>query len=367
MTALTFLSGALRMPVNKAVHRLHLDLQRLRKAKTERASDVRDLRKDKRELSHDQTRLKKHLAQGRHDHALLDRHAKALKAVAAARTRALAGVAAERAALIQSLPAQIEDPANPGTMISNPELTAGLAVLDQKVAALRAAHDPKVAAARARVLADRGHLKADRARQATDRREIRHDRKVVAHDRKELTHDAKVVKSARHKALEDLRPAEYKMGLKATNKARHELGLSRVSHVIRPGVGNATATMRRLGQAGRSVAMSMGGFNSQGRCAAGVSSAIVRTMGIKVWGNGNQIDNNLPRSRFKQVNIPLAKALKIPGMILTWEHTSTTLGRRFGHTAITTGDGHSSCSDFIERNTLAGNRTRTGLKIFMPR
>ena len=33
---------------------------------------------------------------------------------------------------------------------------------------------------------------------------------------------------------------------------------------------------------------------------------------------------------------------------------------------ITLGDGHSSASDFIERNTLAGDASRTGLKIFMP-
>lgn len=63
--------------------------------------------------------------------------------------------------------------------------------------------------------------------------------------------------------------------------------------------------------------------------------------------------------------MPLSKALKIPGLILTWERTSTTLGRRFGHTAITWGDGHTTSSDFIERFTT--NSGRTGLKIFMPR
>ena len=127
----------------------------------------------------------------------------------------------------------------------------------------------------------------------------------------------------------------------------------------------ATATMRRLAQAGRAAAMSMGGYNSQGLCATGVSRAIVNEMGIKVWGNGNQIDDNLPRSKFKQVNISLAEALKIPGLVLTWERTSSAAGSKYGHTAITTGDGRSSVSDFIERNTLnAGGRT--GLKIFVP-
>lgn len=122
----------------------------------------------------------------------------------------------------------------------------------------------------------------------------------------------------------------------------------------------------RLAANGRAVALSMGGYGSQGLCATGVSRAIQRTYGIKVWGNGNQIDNNLPRSKFQQVNMSLAEALKTPGLILTWEHTSSRLGAIYGHTAITAGDGHSSYSDFIERDTLAGNRSRTGLKIFRP-
>ncbi|MFL5321145.1 MAG: peptidoglycan-binding protein [Myxococcaceae bacterium] len=130
--------------------------------------------------------------------------------------------------------------------------------------------------------------------------------------------------------------------------------------------GGARATMQRLAAAGRAAAMSMGGYVSHGLCATGVSRAIRNATGLAVYGNGNQIDNNLPRSRFKQINIPLSQALRTPGLILTWEHTSTPAGRIYGHTAITTGDGHSSCSDFIERDTMAGNRSRTGLKIFMP-
>ncbi len=127
-----------------------------------------------------------------------------------------------------------------------------------------------------------------------------------------------------------------------------------------------TDAMRRLASAGKSTAMSMGGYNSQGLCATGVSRSLQRALGISVHGNGNQIDNNLPRNKFKQVNIPLSEALKIPGCVLTWEKTSTRLGSIYGHTAITTGDGHTSVSDFIERNTLAGNASRTGLKIFVP-
>lgn len=110
----------------------------------------------------------------------------------------------------------------------------------------------------------------------------------------------------------------------------------------------------------------MGGYNSQGLCATGVSRAIQNAYGIKVWGNGNQIDNNLPRNRFKEVHMSLAEALRTPGLILTWERTSTRLGSIYGHTAITAGDGHTSYSDFIERNTLAGGASRSGLRIFAP-
>jgi LysM repeat protein len=126
-----------------------------------------------------------------------------------------------------------------------------------------------------------------------------------------------------------------------------------------------TPAMRRLAQAGHSAAMGMGGYNSQGLCATGVSRAIQNAFGFKVWGNGNQIDNNLPRDKFKELNIPLSEALKIPGLVLTWEKTPSRLGSIYGHTAITSGDGRSSASDFIERNTL-GATGRTGLRIFMP-
>ena len=120
-----------------------------------------------------------------------------------------------------------------------------------------------------------------------------------------------------------------------------------------------------LANSARSVALSMGGYSSQGLCATGVSRAIQNTYGIKVWGNGNEIDNNLPRNKFKQVNLSLAEALKIPGLILTWEKTSTRLGSIYGHTAITSGDGRSSYSDFVESNTL-GAGGRSGFKVFMP-
>lgn len=130
--------------------------------------------------------------------------------------------------------------------------------------------------------------------------------------------------------------------------------------------GGGVGGNQALANAARSVALGMGGYSSQGLCAKGVSTAIQRVYGIKVWGNGNDIDNNLPRDKFRQINISLSEALKIPGLILTWEKTSTSAGSIYGHTAITLGDGRSSASDFIEGNTLAAEGGRQGLKIFAP-
>jgi len=141
------------------------------------------------------------------------------------------------------------------------------------------------------------------------------------------------------------------------------LGVDAKGSVSPPGIGG-TAFGKKLVSASRDVAMSMGGFSSQGLCATGVSRALAR-LGVTVFGNGNQIDNNLPRDKFKQINVSLSQALKIPGAIITWERTSTTLGARFGHVAISWGNGRTTSSDFIESNTTGSGRF--GMKVFVPR
>ncbi len=128
----------------------------------------------------------------------------------------------------------------------------------------------------------------------------------------------------------------------------------------------ASASMQRLANDAQNVALSMGGYRSQGLCATGVSAAILKTYGVKVWGNGNQIDDNLPRDRFREVSLSLEEALKLPGVILTWESTATPLGAIYGHTAITLGDGRSSASDFIDTNTLGNSAGSSGLRVFVP-
>jgi len=118
----------------------------------------------------------------------------------------------------------------------------------------------------------------------------------------------------------------------------------------------------RLVNATKQVAAEMPG---SGWCAKGVSTAISRVLGFYPGGNGNQIDDNLARSsKFKEIHIPLSEALKIPGLVLSWDRTSSAAGQKYGHTAITWGDGHTTSSDYVENYTT--NNGRTGLRIFMP-
>ncbi len=349
------------MAVHKAVRRLHNELKDLRQARREHKADVKDLRKHQHELKKDRKELKRDIKTGQKLHKSLDKERNILERVRNNKSAALGNIESKRQEILERYGADSFDPLNP-TTIPDPMMQAELAALDAKKVEVTAKIDAKITEGRGDVTTLRERILGKRAEIKKDRKEIKQDVRAIKVDRRELKRDRREIKQERKEALKVLLPAEYKMGLKATNRARIELGLKPVDHVIRPLSGS-----KRLAAAARSAAMSMGGYNSQGLCATGVSKAIQNAYGVKVWGNGNQIDNNLPRSLFKQVHMPLEKALKIPGLVLTWERTSTSLGRIYGHTAITLGDGHSSASDFIESNTIAGNASRSGLKIFMPR
>lgn len=127
-----------------------------------------------------------------------------------------------------------------------------------------------------------------------------------------------------------------------------------------------TDGMRKLADNAWVVAMHMGGFSSTGLCATGVSRAIEATYGVKVWGDGNTIDDNLPRELFREVSMPIEEALKVKGAILTWESMGSGLGAIYGHTAISLGDGHTSASDYVDSDTVRSNARGTGLRIFIP-
>jgi hypothetical protein len=124
-------------------------------------------------------------------------------------------------------------------------------------------------------------------------------------------------------------------------------------------------TMRALANTSWTVEAQMPG---SGKCASAVERTIERTMGFPVWGDAHDLDSSLPRTgRFQQVNMSLAEALQHPGLVLVWEVSrGSAAGRKYGHTAITTGDGISSNSDYHEANTLAAGGNRSGLTVWMP-
>ncbi len=130
-------------------------------------------------------------------------------------------------------------------------------------------------------------------------------------------------------------------------------------------VGGVTVTpaMQRFAQIARRNAEAM---NTTGRCALGVNTAIDKAFGFRPYGHANTRDTVLPATgKFKKVNMSLEQALKVPGLVLVWERTSTNAGKIYGHTAVTLGDGRSSASDFVERNTLTKGG-RSGLTVLMP-
>ena len=122
-----------------------------------------------------------------------------------------------------------------------------------------------------------------------------------------------------------------------------------------------TPTMEKLAQAGKAVA----GPKSQGLCATGVSKAISQAMGIQVHGDGKDFKDTLPASgKFKQVDISLQEALKTPGLILCWQKGSGEAGAKYGHVAITQGDGKTSTSDFVDSHTATASYS--GLTVWAP-
>src|SRR5438067_649266 len=58
--------------------------------------------------------------------------------------------------------------------------------------------------------------------------------RAVAADKKAIQADAKLAKADKQRALKELLPAEYKLGLARTNKDRKALGLKAVKKAIRP-------------------------------------------------------------------------------------------------------------------------------------
>jgi hypothetical protein len=199
--------------MTSSIQRIHDDLRRLQTAKATHQKAAQAERKAAGTLKHDRD--------------LFDQGEKELKherpQVPALRQQ-LDSFGSQQSTLSAQLAA---DPANP-------QLQQQLAAVEQREAAVQQKLDAFDALKQ--TTADRGG-------------QLRGDEAQVKRDNKTAGAAANRVKGARARALKDLRPAEYKLGLKATNALRQTLGLRKVDHVVRPGVPNVVG-----GQVGRWIA-----------------------------------------------------------------------------------------------------------------
>jgi|GEM_PF-2977842 len=223
------------MALSPAVQRLHHDLAKLRKARREGDNDHKALRKDTRTLEKHQKELTKDKKAGDVAHKLFDRADKSLDKTVAAKDKALKPLDQQRSEIAAQLEADTfdYDAVAPGVQ-QRPALLQQLADVTQRRTDTASRFDTKIDADRDLKAKQHLTIVAKRAELATDRSAIAHDRAVIKHDHAEIKHDRQVNAKLKSRALKHLRPAEYKMGLDATNRARKELGLNRVNHVIRP-------------------------------------------------------------------------------------------------------------------------------------
>jgi hypothetical protein len=223
------------MALSAPVRRLHHDLVQLRKARAEGDRDHRELRRDRKELKKDQRALAHDLKAGDRAHSAFDAAAKTLKKDEVARDRALRVLDAEKQQLSARLAADTfdHDPVAPGVQ-QDPALLQQLADATRRRDQTASVFDQKLQVDRAAKQRFGDRIQTLRGEIAQDRKELARDRKVVKHDRLEIKQDRARNKRLRRIALKHLRPAEYKLGLEATNRVRRELGLRRVNHVIRP-------------------------------------------------------------------------------------------------------------------------------------
>ncbi|MFL5319349.1 MAG: hypothetical protein ACJ790_06800 [Myxococcaceae bacterium] len=244
--------------MSNPIARLHHDIQKLHQAQKARHNAAVEQRKDQRAGDKAHKELTQDKRAGDKAHKRLDSQHKTLvqdrKALGTAngalqkdqlaKSNRIGELEAKKAMLEQ----QYQDSFDPATGMGDPAIQQQITDVAQKETDVAAEFDQKLSADqqgvdKAKGAVDRVSAKVDASRKEilSDRKAIKQDRNTIKHLHNELKHDKKAldhaqnaVKSARHTALKHLRPAEYKMGLKSTNRVRHELGLKSVSHVVRP-------------------------------------------------------------------------------------------------------------------------------------
>lgn len=223
------------------IRRLQNDLTALRKhrknaeqEKREVRADQKDIKRERKEIQTDRKRIdgwKKELVK---DKKAGDAQHKKLDGLNSAKAKELAPLDA-REAQLQDEFSTTTDPSRQA------QIQAELAEIDQKQSQVGLRFDGRIAdvsqkivGLRKEISKDREHLAKWRAEAKEDHQQLAQEKKSLTKNRKQLGADRKRVKNARKRALSHLRAAEYKMGLKATNRVRKALGLKPVDHVIRP-------------------------------------------------------------------------------------------------------------------------------------
>ncbi len=265
------------MQTHSPVKRLHNDIHALKNAQHAKGHDKAELKRDTRTLKTD-----KRQAQHLHDRFeknkdALNKDRKRLHTLHDHEKTKLQALEARRADVQRRYDASVD----PLTGQGDVGLQTQLAALDQDIAGVHARLDPRIQTA----TGDRDALKQvlDRQRLALkqDHHAVQRDSRAVKQDNKALAHDAQRVKSHRARAMHDLRPAEYKMGLKGTNAARKDLGLKPVKHVIRPGVANVVG-----GQVGKWIAEAQTVLKQHGVPLSKMNAHDIATI-IKFESGGN--------------------------------------------------------------------------------
>ena len=230
---------------SKAVTRLHNAIHTLNKAKTAHQRDAKAVRQDTRALAHARAKLARARDTFEGNHKALAKGRDKASHLRDAEQKILDPLQAQQ----QTLQAAYDATVDPTTGLGDAGLSAQLASVTQAEAQVAGRYDPKIdsqvqsnQALQQKVANNRLAIQADRKGVTGDRKDLKHDKKALAHAKAR-------VKADRKRALKDLKPAEYKMGLEATNKARQALGLKKVSHVIRPSVPNVVG-----GQVGKWIA-----------------------------------------------------------------------------------------------------------------
>ncbi len=254
------------MSTPAAVRRLNHDIRRLNSAEKTRDRALDHVQKDRKELKQDRRHID-HVRDAFEDNRKeLKGDRKELSKIRASGDKRLDAFEAKE----EELRERIEASTDPLTGTTDPFLEAQLRQVEQRHAEVQRSLEQRLNGKRDAIEKTQAGMDRQRGEIKDTRREIKDEKRDLKKDLRVLDRARDRVKDARQDALEHLRPAQYEMGLEATNRARRELGLKPVDEPIRPDRGPGDVS--GVSNAG------LGGLNSKTAWAAKVA----RKMGLTV-------------------------------------------------------------------------------------